>query len=178
MKQIGTPPGALKFRLVAIVILVIVFMLAFLNYTNGISIALEKTSIQQTKNIINSTLLVVFSSYTVKGELERLNEVDGGNPFEYLEKYSQVPATYRGEFDVDSLKDIVPGWYFDRMNGQTLYKALYDDQVYYFTIVLDYRDLDGSGRFEPGVDEYRRLNFKQLRQQRGETAGVASGELY
>jgi len=162
MKQIGTPPGALKFRLVAIVILVVVLMLAFLNYTNGISIATEQTSIQQTKNIINSTLVVVFATYTVKGELERLNAVNGGNPFEYLERYSKVPATYRGEIDGDNLEDSVPGWYYDGANGWALYKTIYDDQVYYFTIVLDYRDVDNSGRFETGIDEYRRLSLKQL----------------
>jgi hypothetical protein len=165
MKQISTPPGALKFRLVAIIILVIIFMMAFLNYTNGISASLEKTSVQQTKNIINSTLAVVFAIYTVEGELEGLNEVNGGNPFEYLERYSQVLATYRGEIDVDNLKVSVPGWYYDRANALAIYKPFYDDNLYHFTIVLDYRDVDGSGRFEPNVDEYQRLSFKQLPQQ-------------
>jgi hypothetical protein len=165
MKQIGTPPGALKFRLVAMVILVIVFMLVFLNYANRISITTEKASIQQTKNIINSTLYVVFATYTVKGELGLLNEVNGGNPFEYLKIYGQVPITYRGEIGDDNLEDNVPGWYYDRMNGQALYKALYDDQVYYFTIVLEYRDVDGSGHFEQGADKYHGLSFQQLPQQ-------------
>jgi len=165
MKQIGTPPGALKFRLVAIIILVVIFMLAFLNYTNGISASFEKTSIRQTKNIINSTLVVVFANYTVRGELERLNEVNGGNPFEYLEKYSAVPATYRGEIGVDDLNDSVPGWYYDRANGLALYKSLYDDKFYYFAIELDYKDVDGSGRFDPGIDEYQRLSFRQQPQQ-------------
>jgi hypothetical protein len=165
MKQISTPPGALKFRLVAIVILVIIFMLVFLNYTNGISASFEKTSVQQTKNIINSTLAVVFATYTVKGELDRLNEVDGGNPFEYLEEYGQLPASYQGEIDIDDLKDSSPGWYYNRANGQVLYKPLYDDQVYYFTIVLDYLDVDNSGGFEANTDEYRRLSLKQLPQQ-------------
>jgi hypothetical protein len=165
MKQISTPPGALKFRLIAIVILVIVFMLAFLNYTNGISASLEKTSIRQTKNIINSTLVVVFANYTVKGELERLNEVNGGNPFEYLERYSQVPVTYRGEIDVDDLEQGRPGWYYDRQNGLALYKTFYDDKIYYFTIVLDYHDLDGSGRFESEIDDFQRLHLRQLPQQ-------------
>jgi hypothetical protein len=112
----------------------------------------------------------VFASYTVKGEQHRLNELNGANPFEYLEKYSAVPATYRGEIDVDDLKDSVPGWYYDGAKGLALYKTFYDDQVYYFTIVLDYRDIDGSGRFEPEIDEYRRLSFKQLPRQGGELA--------
>jgi hypothetical protein len=165
MREIGTPPGALKFRLVAIIILVVIFMLAFLNYTNGISASFEKTSVQQTKNIINSTLAVVFATYTVKGELERLNDVGGGNPFDYLEKYSVVPTTYQGEVGVDNLMSSGPGWYYDRANGLALYKPFYDNQVYYFTIVLDYRDVDDSGRFEPGIDEYRRLSFRQIPQQ-------------
>jgi hypothetical protein len=165
MKQIGTPPGALKFRLVAIIILVVIFMLAFMNYTNGISASLEKTSVQQTKNIINSTLAVVFATYTVKGELENLNKVNGGNPFEFLEEYSAVPTTYHGEIDVDSLEASVPGWYYDGLNGQAIYKSFYDDQIYYFTIVLDYYDVDKSGGFEADIDEFQLLSLKRLPQQ-------------
>ncbi len=165
MKQISVPPGALKFRLVMTIILVIIFILVFFNYTNRISIAMEKTSIQQTKNVINSTLMVVFSSYAVKGELERLNELNGGDPFEYLENYSLLPATYRGDIGVDKLAVSVPGWYYDRANGLAIYKPLYDDKDYYFRIELDYRDVDGSGRFEPEFDEYRRLSFRQLPRQ-------------
>ena len=176
MKQIGIPPGAFKFRLIIIIILVVIFMLVFLNYTNRIAIATEKTSIQQTKNIINSTLAVVFAKFAVKGELERLNELNGGNPFEYLEKYSLLPPTYRGEIGVDNPKDSVPGWYYDQPNGLSLYKTFHDDNVYYFRIELDYRDLDGSGRFEAEIDEYRRLNFRQLPQQQGDAAVAGSGD--
>ncbi len=165
MKQISVPPGALKFRLVMTITLVIILILVFFNYTNRISVAIEKTSIQQTKNIINSTLVVVFATYTVKGELGLLNEVDGGNPFEYLKIYGQVPITYRGEIDDDSLNNNVPGWYYDRTNGLAVYKPLYDDKFYYFAIELDYRDVDGSGRFDPGIDEYQRLSFRHQPQQ-------------
>lgn len=165
MKQISVPPGALKFRLVMTIILVIILILVFFNYTNRISIAIEKTSIQQTKNIINSTLMVVFAGYAVKGELESLNELNGGDPFEYLETYSQLPATYRGDIGVDKSKNSKPGWYYDGEKGVVIYKPLYDDKDYYFRIELDYRDVDGSGRFEPAIDQYRRLNFRQLPQQ-------------
>jgi len=117
--------------------LVIILILVFFNYTNRISVAIGKTSIQQTKNIINSTLMVVFASYAVKGELERLNELIGSNPFRYLETYSQLPATYRGDIGVDKSGDSRPGWYYDRANGLAIYKPLYDDKDYYFRIELD-----------------------------------------
>ena len=166
MIQISVPPGALKFRLVMTITLVIIFILVFFNYTNRISVAIEKTSIRQTKNIINSTLMVVFASYAVKGELERLNELSGGNPFEHLEKYNLLPATYRGDMGVDkSTDDSKPGWYYDGANGLAIYKPLYDDKDYYFRIELDYRDVDGSGRFEPAVDQFGRLSFRQLPRQ-------------
>ena len=147
------------------VILVIIFMLVFFNYTSRISVTLEKTSIQQTKNIVNSTLMVVFAGYAVKGELERLNELSGGNPFKYLEKYSLLPATYRGNIGVDISGDKTPGWYFDGVNGLAIYKPFHDDKDYYFRIELDYRDVDGSGRFEPAADQFGRLNFRQLPRQ-------------
>ena len=147
------------------VILVIIFILVFFIYTNRIYVTIEKTSIQQTKNIINSTLMVVFAGYAVKDELESLNELIGSNPFRYLETYSQLPATYRGDIGVDKSKNSKPGWYYDRANGLAIYKPLYDDKDYYFRIELDYRDVDGSGRFEPAIDEYRRLSFRRLPQQ-------------
>ena len=166
MKQISVPPGALKFRLVMTIILVIILILVFFSYTSRISVTLEKTSIQQTKNVINSTLMVVFAGYAVKDELERLNELNGANPFEYLEKYSLLPATYRGDMGVDqSGDDSKPGWYYDGANGLAIYKPLYDDKDYYFRIELDYRDVDESGRFEPEIDQYRRLSFRQLPRQ-------------
>jgi len=165
MKQISVPPGALKFRLVMTITLVIILILVFFNYTSRISVTLEKTSIQQTKNIINSTLMVVFANYAVKGELERLNELSGGNPFEHLENYNLLPATYRGDIGVDQSEDKTPGWYYDGANGLAIYKPLYDDKDYYFRIELDYRDVDGSGRFEPAVDQFGRLSFRQLPRQ-------------
>lgn len=176
MKSIGFPPGSNNFRMLMIVILVAALWVAFFNYTDNISVATEKASIQQTKNIINSTLAVVFAKFAVKGELERLNELNGSNPFEYLEKYSLLPPTYQGEIGVDNPKDSVPGWYYDRLNGLALYKTFHDDKVYYFRIVLNYRDVDGSGRFEAEIDEYRRLNFSQLPQQRGDAAVAGSGD--
>jgi hypothetical protein len=63
------------------------------------------------------------------------------------------------------LEDSGPGWYYDRANGLAIYKPFYDDNLYHFTIVLDYRDVDNSGKFEDDVDEYQRLSLRQLPQQ-------------
>ena len=170
MKQIGTPPGAFKFRLIAIVILMLIFILVFLSYSNALSIATEKASIQQSKSIINSILAVVFATYTVRGELGRLNDLSGGNPFVYLEKYNMLPSTYRGEIKGEILQDAISGWYYDEEKGLVIYKPFHEKKMYYFTIELDFQDVNGSGYYEAESDQFNRLSFRQIPQQRGDTA--------
>ncbi|MEE8366264.1 MAG: hypothetical protein V3R76_10785 [Gammaproteobacteria bacterium] len=160
MRYISSYPGAYTFRLIMIVIIMSTLIVLFFNYTDRISIATEKASIQQTKNIINSSLAVVFATYAVKGELERLNELDGGNPFVHMAEYNMVPANYQGVIRARNLDDLAPGWYYDESSEKVIYKTYYDDQVYYFSQVLDYRDVNESGRYEPDIDVYRMLNFR------------------
>lgn len=162
MRYIGSHPGAYSFRLIIIVILVTSFIVLFFDYTKKLAITTEKVSIQQTKNIINSSLAVVFASYAVKGELDRLNELNGGNPFVLMAEYDLVPKNFLGEVELGDIDDLEPGWYFDILSRKVFYKAIYDDQVYYFYLVFEYRDVNGSGRFESVIDEYQRLYFRQL----------------
>lgn len=166
MKSIGFPPGSNNFRLLMIVILVAALWVLFFNYTDKISRETEKAAIQQMKNNINSTLVIVFATYAVKDELDRLNELNGSNPFIIMSEYNRMPETYKGRLLVNqNLEDLAPGWYYDKLNRRTIYKAYYDEGSYFFSIVLNYRDANGSGQFESGVDEYRHLIFKQLLQQ-------------
>jgi hypothetical protein len=145
-------------------ILVASFVGTFFYYTDRLSKATEMMSIQQTRNIINSSLAVVFATYAVKGELDLLNDLNGGNPFTYMAEYNLVPESYKGVFKVEELGDLESGWYYDSVNGKVIYKTYYDEGLYFFSVVLDYRDVDGSGRYEPGADEYQRLYFQQIPQ--------------
>ena len=67
MRYLGTYPGAYTFRLIVIVIIMSILIVAFFRYTDQISIATETASIQQTKNVINRSLAIVFATYAVKG---------------------------------------------------------------------------------------------------------------
>ena len=160
MKSIGFPPGANNFRLIMIVILVVTMIVVFLRYTDKLSIAIENTSIQQTKNIINSTLAVVFATYAVNGDLGRLNELNGGNPFLQLAQFNLLPTTYQGEIRTENLDDLAPGWYYDKLRMKVIYKTYHDERIIYFSQVLDYRDVNNSGRYEPEIDMYQMLNFR------------------
>ncbi|MFV2033210.1 MAG: hypothetical protein ACC663_12000, partial [Gammaproteobacteria bacterium] len=121
MRYIGSHPGAYTFRLIMIVIIVSTLIVAFFRYTDRISIETEKASIQQTVNIINSSLAVVFATYAVKGELDRLNELNGGNPFINLAEYNLTPANYQGELRAENLNDLAPGWYYDGLDRKVIY---------------------------------------------------------
>ena len=145
-------------------ILVTSFIAFFLAYTDKLAITTEKVSIQQTKNIINSSLAVVFASFAVKGELDRLNELSGGNPFTYMAEYNLVPNNYKGIVHDHKLTDLESGWYYDSLNKKVIYKSSIDEQIYFFSVVLSYRDVDGSGRYDPGADEYQRLYFQEIPQ--------------
>jgi hypothetical protein len=146
------------------VILIASFIAFFFTYTNKLAITTEKVSIQQTKNIINSSLAIVFASIAMKGDLDRLNELNGANPFGYMEEFNLVPNTYHGVVNGIDPTDLKPGWYFDSLNGKVVYKSYIVEKVYAFSVVLDYRDINGSGRFESGADEYQRLYFQEIPQ--------------
>jgi len=160
MKSIGFPPGSNNFRLMMIVIIVGALWVFFFNYTERISIETEKASVQQTRNIINSSLAVVFATYAVNNQLDRLNELNGGNPFVYLAEYNLLPSAYMGETEGADLTDIKSGWYYLKSQKKTLYKPYYDEPIQYFSLVLEYRDINNSGRYESKIDEFGRLSFK------------------
>ena len=103
---------------------------------------------------------MVFATYAAKGELDSLNELNGGNPFIHLAEYDLTPTSYQGEIRAENLDDIGPGWYYDKTNKKVIYKSYYVDQVYSYSIVLAYKDVNGSGRFESAVDDYHRLYFE------------------
>lgn len=78
-------------------IIIAILMAIFFRYTDGMQQGLERQSIMQTRRIIDSALTVVFASYAVKGRLHELSQIDGDNPFVFLEEYSLLPVTYRGK---------------------------------------------------------------------------------
>lgn len=159
MKTIGSLPGALLFRTVVSTTLILILVAFFFSYLEGTERELERTSIAQTKKIIDSALAVVFASYAVNGRLNELNELDGGNPFVFLEEFGIAPPGYRRVLETDLSTDLDPGWYYLAHRRQVAYKSYFLDADTYFAIRLNYDDVNGSGRFERGVDRFRNLAF-------------------
>ena len=101
MNTIGSHPRAVLFRLSIMIILIAIMMVIFFSYVDDTERELERTSVLQTKKIIDSALAVVFATYAVRNRLHELNDLDGGNPFVFLKEYQMLPPAYVGEIDHD-----------------------------------------------------------------------------
>jgi len=164
MKTIGSHPGASLFRLSLMIIIVAILVVIFFRYVDDAQLEIERQSVLQTKRIIDSTLAVVFARYAVNGRLDDLNQLRGGNPFAFLEDYQLLPASYVGELDGDLTNDQAPGWYYLRNRELVVYKSRFRDVDRYFSIILNFRDIDQNGKFESGHDQFTSLQF--VRQKR------------
>lgn len=162
MKTIGSHPGAILFRLGLMVIVIAILVLAFFAYLEESEKVLEHNSVLQTKRVIESSLAVVFANHAVSGRLNELDEIDGANPFEMLQRLEIPTPGYRGVIERELGDDLAPGWYYQAHRGQVAYKPQFDGPNRYFRVVLDYEDKNRSGRFDYGVDRFRNLRFVAL----------------
>ena len=162
MSTIGSYRGAILFRLSLMVILVVILVMVFFSYVDNAEREFERKSVLQTKKIIDSALAVVFATYAVNNRLGQLNDLDGGNPFVFLEEYEMLPPAYVGEIDRDPGKDQEPGWYYLTHRRILVYKSLYSDADHYFEIVLNYEDRNQSGSFEPASEKFNSLQFVRI----------------
>ena len=162
MNTIGSHPGAILFRLALMIILIGILIAVFLTYVDETERNLEQASIRQTKKIIDSSLAIVFSSYAINGRLNELNDLDGGNPFDFLQEFGIAPPGYRGVIHSQAGKDLDPGWYYLQRPRRVLYRSYFLGSDIYFAVRLDYRDVNQSGRFEQAVDRFNNLYFVEI----------------
>lgn len=160
-RTLGSHPGGIRFRFSTMVILILVLILIFLNYFDDSGLEIERASMWQTKRIIDSSLTVVFATYAIKGKLDGLNQLDGGNPFVFLEEFGVQPASYQGVTTQEKLAAEVKrgGWYYLEDERKVVFVSRYSDEYFYFGMVLDFDDLNHSGVFEAGSDTFKRLAF-------------------
>jgi len=162
MNTLGSHPGAIVFRLSIMIILIVILVSIFLSYLDDTERAFERTSVLQTRKIIDSSLAVVFATYAVNNRLNELNDLDGGNPFVHLAEYGMLPAAYIGEIDHDPGEDDKAGWYYLIHRRILVYKSLYSDADHHFKIVLSYEDKNQSGSFESTSDRFHGLQFVKI----------------
>jgi len=159
MNTLGSHPGAIVFRLSIMVILIAILTSVFFSYLEDTEKEFERSSILQTKRVVESSLAVVFASYAVGGRLDELNDLHGANPFVFLKEFGIRLPAYAGLLASDPDGDTAPGWYYLEHRRVVVYRSRFIGGDSYFTVLLNYEDRNGSGSFEPNADRFRNLQF-------------------
>ena len=160
MKTIGSHPGAIAFRLSAMVVLIMAFLAVFLRYAGEAERAIELQSIRQTQRLVDSALVVAFATHATEGRLAELAALDGADPFVALADYFQHNINYRGKLAGDPAT-LAPGWYYRESSGDLVYLPVHLGEPVYFRLTLLYDDADANGRFDFSIDRFRALKLMQ-----------------
>lgn len=161
MNTLGSHPGAILFRLIMMVFLILILIYVFLVRVEKAEEAVEIRSIEQTKRIIDSALVVAFATHATSGKLDEINQLDGGNPFELLKEYLLLPASYQGEIGLTDPDNLPSGWHYDLNSGNVIFVPFYLPEIQVFRVNLDYVDSNKNGSFEAAVDEFMRLSLEK-----------------
>ncbi|MDH3759899.1 MAG: hypothetical protein OEU50_02890 [Gammaproteobacteria bacterium] len=159
MKTLGSHPGAINFRLSAMVVLILLFIYVFLHYTDKAEQAIELQSVEQTRRVIDSALFIVFATYATQGRLDDLAALEGANPFEFLKEYLAHTIPYRGEIDRFETAGEESGWYYLAGRGDLIYVPFHLPEPQVFRVRLNYGDGNGNGRFDSATDQFRSLKL-------------------
>jgi hypothetical protein len=115
-KQRGS--GILEVVLVGVLIsvLMVVFMGSILN----LSVAIERETMHQTLNNLNSALNIEALTLIVQNKQEAIAEWEGGNPMILIDP---PPVQYKGSFPKPDPKRQTPGsWFFDEEQSLLIYR--------------------------------------------------------
>lgn len=150
----------IPFRLIAGSGLLLILVIVLMDYLEEAHRVLEIQSVEQQKRVINSALVVVFSTYAVERRLHELQQLDGANPFIFLRQFSITLNNYRGEARPGP--ELATGWYYDESTGEIFFQPVYLQQAPRLKVIFDYVDLDANGKFEKGVDRVRSLRLQEF----------------
>ncbi len=165
----GHQPGAKRFLHYLVVIIVFILSVIFLWYTDRLEQDIELVVIEKTLSEINTSLSVsTLVDYVAKGKLEELQFFHRGNPFVFLAVNYRLPSNYFGT--VKTLEEInrQGGWYFDMTGQQVVYQSANNLGRFYYELVFQYEDNNGSGRFEKTVDELTGFYLKKKPSEKSE----------
>lgn len=126
----------------------------------------ERVMVQSIVSGLKSALYIDFAAAAARGQSEAMAQARGSNP---MTRLAERPETYVGELFGPDPAALAPGsWYFDTRERNLVYVVRFPEQFVSalsgpararFTVELDYDDVDGNGRFDPGRESMRGLNL-------------------
>ena len=160
MKTISSTPGALTFRTVSSVTLILIFIAVFFYTISGLNQRTAKIARASVIDEINIALAFHLYQAAINGTLDELPDIHLQNPFVVLSGINYtVPESYKGEVtEKQQLTD--SGWYFDVKQNALFFgdaANLYES----YQLQFIYEDLNGSGVFESASDRIKQLGMVQ-----------------
>ena len=128
----------------------------------------ERAAVAQVVGALRSALGLEVARRFVREGLDSIPELVDSNPMELL---AQRPAGYQGEVENADPSAFGGGeWFFDPMAGILTYmvrfQGSFDTELMparlRFRVALRYRDLNGSGTYEEGVDDISGLDLEPV----------------
>ncbi|MDX1562110.1 MAG: prepilin-type N-terminal cleavage/methylation domain-containing protein [Gammaproteobacteria bacterium] len=129
----------------------------------------ERVAFMQTRQQLQSALLLEAAERVVRGESATLSELAGSNPMQLM---LEPPANYVGLHPIGSHESAPRrSWYFDEREGLLVYRpgrqarfeALEgpDDRIE-LSVQFVFEDRDGDGRFSASADDFDGLKLESV----------------
>lgn len=132
----------------------------------AIRVAAERAGVEQAVGSLRNAVGVAAFQRSATHGLAGIAALDGANPMALLER---APASYVGEREGSGAEDAAPGsWYFDRRRRALVYRPRFPEAFAEqggrptYRITFAFRDRDGNGRFDPGIDGVRGLDLRPI----------------
>lgn len=156
-------------ELVVVVVIVSLLVVIVIARLLALQVHAERVAMETVLGTLRSAIGMAVAESIVRRDLQGLQALEASNP---MDRLAELPSNYLGELDdpdPDSLED--GHWYFDKAAGELVY--LVRNKEYFsggdanpprarFAVRLVYRDNDGNGQFDSGVDSIEGLRLAPL----------------
>lgn len=147
-------------ELVIVVALIAILWLVAIDRILRLRIDAERVAMLQVLGGLRSALGLEVAERVVRRGLASVVELQGSNPMALL---AETPHNYAGELDAPDPASVPPGsWYYDRRSRLLVYRVRHPEAFEggpaqgppraRFRVEVVWRDRDGDGRLDPGVD--------------------------
>ncbi len=165
-ESLSDQSGFTLFELAVVVAIISILAVLAIDKIWALRMDAERAAVAQVVGSLRSALGIEVASRVVQNGVQTLPDLAGNNPMDLM---AQSPPGYLGELENADPGSLAGGqWYFDPRGGALVYLVRFPGSFdttlkapprLRFRIVLRYRDVDKSGRFDAGTDRVHGLDL-------------------
>ncbi len=160
-------------ELVVVVCLIAILFVIALDRIWSLRAEAERVAVAQTVGALRSALGLEVARIAVEEGPRALGQLDRANPMDLM---MQPPTEYLGELRAPDPALISPGsWHFDAESRELVYRIRFPEAVQSaepppllvrYAIAVVFRDRNGNGIFDRGVDEVEGVDLRPVKSYR------------